>query len=217
MAKLKISRSELGRLSSFLVGETDKIITTAINRMDTVLFQEAERLANRVRNSPEFQKLKRPVLIGRFGFTPEELARLDDLFPIIAGGDRQITNVEKSVTGRSKRAILNWVDLEKLKAHPIAEHPLTTFNPQTRAFEVSQVVSWIQWWEEGVTIRGHIFTRGNVVNSPFSRSGFGIMQRRDGSLFAISPSRIFERIKDQPRGLRRRVERAFSSLIKGTV
>jgi hypothetical protein len=210
--KLLISNPELRRFEKFVETETARIITVALNKMDRVLFAEAERLADIVRSSPEFAALKTPALIGRFGFTPNEVARLDNLFSVIAPNrDNEVTNVNKVLVGKKRSAILNWVDFEQLKKHQVAQHPLTKLNVQTNTFQVQQIVSWIEWWEEGVTVRGHVFSPQGTI---FSRSGEGIMQTRSGSLFALRPTRIFAKTGEQGQGIRDNLKRSFISLVR---
>jgi len=218
MAKITVSTRERKRFEKFILGEADRIVGEALEKMDAVMRKEAERLSNKVISSRSFQKLKTPAFIGRFGFTPQEVARLDQLEPLISGGDPVITNIEKNLRGNTKKIQLNWVDFEKLKKHQIAEHPLTKLTVQGNSFgfeSTGTIVSWIEWWEEGVTIRGHIFTRGNQFNAAFSRSGFGLMQTRTGSMFALRPTRIFELTGEQQKNAsQRRLLAAFENLLE---
>jgi hypothetical protein len=215
MAKIVVSRAERKRFSDFAVRHADKIMRLAIARMDKILFEEAEKLADRVRESEEFKALKTPTLIGQFGFTPQEVANLDNLFPVIQGGDKSITNVKVKTMTKIKSAILNWVDFAKLKDHPVAEHELTSFDARSRTFSVDQIVSWIEWWEEGVTVRGHIFTRGNELNRSFSRSGLGIMMPRSGGFFLLRPTMIFQKTGAQSGEIKQRLQRSFQKLVQG--
>lgn len=198
MARIKIEKGEMGRFERFALDEAQKIISRAIDGMDAALFAQASFLADEVRKSQEFQALKTPTLIGKFGFTPQEVSKLDDIFPVIGpGNSNEVTSINKVTSGKKLSAVLQWVDFEKLKFHQVADHPLTKLNPRTGTFEVEGVVSWIEWWEHGVTIRGHIFTRGNVRSLPSSRSQEGLMQTRSGSVFQLHPTRIFERTGEQ--------------------
>lgn len=216
MAKITVSTRERKRFEKFVLNEAARIVEAALEKMDAVMLREAERLSDKVIASRSFQKLKTPAFIGRFGFTPQEVARLDDLKPLIVGGDSTVTNIEKSLKGKTKTITLKWVDFERLKRHQIAEHPLTKLNLKTGSFDpTGTIVSWIEWWEEGVTIRGHIFTRGNQFNAPHSRSGFGLMQTRTGSLFMLRPTRIFELTGEQQKNsTQRRLLAAFEKLLE---
>lgn len=218
MAEITISTKERKRFEKFVLDEASRIVGIALEKMDAVMRKEAERLSEKVISSRSFQKLKTPAFIGRFGFTPQEVARLDQLKPLIVGGDPTVTNIEKNLKGGTKKIQLNWVDFERLKNHQIAEHPLTKLNIQAGGFgfePTGTIVSWIEWWEEGVTIRGHVFTRGNQFSAPFSRSGFGLMQTRTGSLFAMRPTRIFELTGEQQKNAsQRRLLAAFENLLE---
>jgi len=216
MANLIIKPASLRIATNQAIKAVEKIMVVALNKMDDLLFKEAERLAVQLRDTPEFQELKTPMLIGQFGFTPAEVARLDDLLGVVApSANTEITNVKKSLSGKRKSIVLNWVDFDKLKGHQVAEHPLTRINPRDQSIiDDGQVVSWIEWWEEGVTIRGHIFTRGNQFSQPFSRSLQGLMQERSGGTFAIRPTRVFERLGTQGQGVKKSLENAFISLVR---
>lgn len=215
MASANVDRREMQRFQKFILSETDKIITLALDKMDAVLFEQAVFLANKIKTSDEFTALKTPTLIGQFGFTPEEVARLDDLFPVIGpNSNNEVTSTRKTLTSRKKSAILQWVDFDQLKFHEVADHPLTKLNDVTGQFEETGIVSWIEWWENGVTVRGHIFTRGNIRSEVFSRSGFGFMQQRGGSTFAIRPTRIFEKTGAQfGANVARNLQKAFIELV----
>jgi hypothetical protein len=60
---------------------------------------------------------------------------------------------------------------------------------------ITDIVSWIEWLEDGVTIRGFQFFKPNFTNIARSRSGEGLMREIPGSLFKIEPSRIFQKIE----------------------
>jgi len=215
MARFKVDKLEMDRFQRFVIEETNRIIVRAIDNMDAALFAQAGILADEIKNSQEFQAIKTPVLIGKFGFTPQEVANLDNLFPIIGPkADNEVTNISKVTAGKSLSAVLQWVDFERLKFHQVADHPLTKLNPQSKQFEVTGVVSWIEWWEHGMTVRGHIFIRGNVRSLPSSRSHEGLMQTRSGSMFQLHPTRIFERTGEQAgRGVADRIATAFKKVI----
>ena len=192
-------------------------VIRAMDKIDQFMFREAERLADVVKSSQEFRDLKTPLLIGRFGFTPDEVAKLDTIFPLIGpSNNNQITKVKKRLGGRVPNIELNWVDFDRLKEHPTAQHPLTRFNRDSGQFErTGTIVSWIEWWEEGVTIRGHLFSRGNQLNSQFSRSGQGIMQKRGSSFFMLEPTRIFEKVGLQEANkVTRNLNAALRKLVK---
>lgn len=214
--RVKVRGADLRDFQKQVLDVMRERVIRAMDKMDAILFAEAERLADVVRSSREFTQLKTPLLIGRFGFTPEEVQRLDEIFPLIGPrNDNQITKVKKRLRSRKPNIELNWVDFEKLKSHPVAKHPLTKYNPESGDFEsTGTVVSWIEWWEDGVVIRGHLFTRGNRINTQFSRSGQGLMQSRQGSFFMLEPTRIFDRVGLQQAGqVRRTMDRALRKLV----
>lgn len=216
MAKITISSRERKRFEKFVLEEASRVVEKAMAKMDAVMQKEAERLADKIISSRSFQKLKTPAFIGRFGFTPEEVSRLDQLGPLLVGSDPDITNIKKDIKGKNKSIQLNWVDFEALKTHQVAQHPLTKLNLDTGGFEqTGTIVSWIEWWENGVTVRGHVFTRGNQFNSSRSRSGAGIMQTRTGSSFVMRPTRIFELTgMQQESASERRLLSAFEKLLE---
>lgn len=215
--RVKVKNSDLRAFETDALRIVKERVVRAIDKLDEFMFNEAERLAEVVRNSREFRELKTPLLIGRFGFTPSEVSRLDEIFPLIGPrGNNQVTKVKKRLRARAPAIELQWVDFDKLKDHALAQHPLTRFNPDSGQFEsTGTVVSWIEWWEDGVTIRGHIFTRGNQRNVEFSRSGQGLMQSRRGSFFMLQPTRIFERVGLQQAGeVTRNLDKALKRLVR---
>jgi hypothetical protein len=90
--------------------------------------------------------------------------------------------------------ILDWVDYDKLKTHEYAQHALTKLDRDGTVVGVTDIVSWVEWLEEGVTVAGYQFFRPNRANIAFSRSGEGLMRHSTGRPFVFEPTRIFEKI-----------------------
>lgn len=219
IAKVKVTftNEQLRDAENQILECANRRVAETVERMDDIMFREIQRLTDEVLQSDEFQQLKTPALIGRIGFTPEEVERLDNIEAVIAPRrSSPITNVEKDLTPGSPSITMQWVDMDRLKEHPIADHPLTRLDPQSGQFvDTGTVVSWIEWWEEGVTIRGHVFSRGNQTNQDFSRSGEGIMMERQGGLFLLRPARVFQRVGDQEaRVTQRNLLKSFRRLMK---
>ena len=95
--RIKIKGNDLRAFETDALKIIKARVVRAMEKIDRFMFREAERLANLVRSSQEFRELKTPLLIGKFGFTPSELANLDAIFPLIAPGNtnNQITKVKK--------------------------------------------------------------------------------------------------------------------------
>jgi hypothetical protein len=218
LLRIKIKNNDLREFQNKAINIVKDRILKAMDKMDSILFKESERLAKLVTSSDEFQLLKTPLLIGRFGFTPSEVNRLNELEPLIGpNNNNSITQVVKRLGIKNPRIELKWVDFDNLKNHDSAQHPLTKFDSDSRSFiDTGTTVSWIEWWEEGVVIRGHVFSRLNQISSEFSRSGEGIMRKaRGGGFFMLQPTRIFEKIGDtQAKEVTRRIDKALRSLVR---
>ena len=60
--------------------------------------------------------------------------------------------------------------------------------------DVIQVVSWIDWLENGVTVRGYDFDPNVPLNRRiFSRSQQGLMKENPGGMWQFRPTKLFER------------------------
>jgi hypothetical protein len=168
-------------------------MTRALGTLDKELQTEAARLAKLYASSATFKNLK-TKLVGEFGFTPDELNKIDGILTHLIPPD-SITWIDKNISGKSKHALLYWVDYEELKKSSTAQHELTKFNPATEQFELTEVVSWVEWAEEGVTIRGYIFDP--TQRGKFSRSRQGIMRQRAGGIWIFPPSRELHNLPDK--------------------
>lgn len=195
MGKLTIKSNQIKKLNSLIEKEIGNIFAETIRESGDLLFKEAEILANQIEGSTEFLQLH-TTLVGEFGFTPSEVQGLSDIFSLlIPGTDSKITRVKVKSSPRSSIAVLDWVDFNNLKKHPLAQHDLTRFNRKTKTWELTERVSWVEWLEEGATIRGYFFNDKAKISrrTPPSRSGEGIMNKRPGGLWAFQPTKIFQK------------------------
>ena len=141
-------------------------------------------LGERFAQSEEFNRMK-GSLKGEFGFTDQEIVELDGIINTIKN-DRDVTRVSVG----PDRVMLEWGDFRVLKDHPNAKHPLTRLNPKTGLFEIIQIVSWVDWLENGLSITGYTFEE---KGGRFSRSKEGQMTESSG-LFRLPRTKIFEKI-----------------------
>lgn len=162
-------------------------------RSEFLLDQQAEILQEAFASSSEFQSLS-GNLKGVFGFTDTEVANLGRILKLLVPGGNDITVKRVKTAGNDMAIILDWVDFDKLKAHEYAEHALTRLDKDGNVIGITDVISWVEWLEEGVTIAGYQFVRPNAANAKFSRSGEGLMRISGGRPFMFEPTRIFERI-----------------------
>lgn len=175
-------------------------------RADFLLTKQAEVLQQQFRNSDEFRDLS-GRLKGEFGFTDQEIAQLDRILSLLVPGSNDITvSVVKTGAGRQE-VFLDWVDFEKLKVHEFAQHALTKLDEAGRVVQITDIISWVEWLEEGASIRGFQFFRpgaggaqGGSDPAAFSRSGEGLMRRSNSNFWTFEPTRVFERISKQEEG-----------------
>lgn len=202
------------------VGNTDiqEQVEKAIRRKMKQVFKEAEKVfiqnANALRDtfkdSEEFRSLK-GRLRGEFGFTPEEVEGLDRILELMVPGGNEIT-LTKITFGTEYSIILDWVDYAKLKEHPYAQHELTKLDGDGSVESITDVVSWVEWLEEGHSVVGYYFTRGNIVSDPYSRSGFGLMKKHPTAGWVFQPTRILESIAAAEDG--KFIKKGFGAIIK---
>lgn len=164
-----------------------------------LLKKQAEILSQTFANSREFQDLSGRFL-GEFGFTPQEVANLNRVLSLLVPGGNTITTTSIKATGNDFLMVLDWVDFEKLKNHEFAQHVLTKLDKEGNEVGVTDIVSWVQWLEEGELFRGFQFFRPGGRNAAFSRSGEGLMRKTTGNFFVIEPTRVFERIAKLEKG-----------------
>lgn len=191
MAKLVI-KNELQ-----LQGQIKKALTNRMARVfaqgPKLMLAQGELLRDIFANSKEYNDVK-GRLQGEFGFTNAEVSRLDRILELLVPGNNEIT-VSKIQSGPSKFLMqLEWVDLAKLKAHEFAQHVLTKLDSEGNITGITDIISWVEWLEEGETFRGFEFFRPGPANEAFSRSGQGLMRRSQGNFFSFEPTRVFEKI-----------------------
>lgn len=161
----------------------------------------AEVLRDTFRDSAEFRDLS-GRLVGEFGFTPEEVSNLDKILELMVPGNSNIT-VSKLNIGKTYSFILEWVDYDKLKKHPYAQHDLTRLDRDGSIIDITATVSWVEWLEEGESIIGYRFDP--VGNRGFakkqSRSGEGLMKKTTGGgAWVFEPTGILHRIAEMEDG-----------------
>ena len=182
----------------------DKRMTNIFARGGPLLIkQQAEILRNVFKDSPEYASIKTDM-VGEFGFTSQEVGNLDRILELLVPGNSPITISDiKASKGRPKSLMLKWVDFNQLKDHEFAQHALTRLDNTGSVTGVTDIVSWVEWLDEGVSILGFTFSDA-IGQNRRSRSGEGVMQQQKGGSFTIQPSRVFERIADlgaRPGGL----------------
>ena len=191
--KTSISDRELRKFEKAIQKAVTERMDKTMTQMKPLLSKAAEVLLNKIAGSPEFIALQ-TTLVGEFGFTPVEVQEITDIFPYLLPGANDITTIEIKVSGNQRFAVLHWADFEKLAKNPFAMHELTKFNRATRQFEVQQVVSWVDWLENGVIVRGFEFIDTmDAMQQHFSRSHAGLMRPAPGGLWEFKPTKIFER------------------------
>lgn len=156
-------------------------------RMRSVMQRQAALLSRSYVEGEDFQALK-GSLVGEFGFTPEEVGQLDGVFGVLSD-DPSITNIEVIVSPKLASIILNWCDYDEFAKHPVALHDLTR-NVGGAGFQTIQTVSWVEWLEKGVTVRGYEFDP--TGRGKYSRSGFGLMREGHG-MWAFAPTFALEK------------------------
>jgi len=161
-------------------------------RIHSLFEKEVKLLAMAFATSEEFKAIK-SKLAGEFGFTPEELSGLDRVIDVLKN-DASVTNIEIMAGAGVQEIMLNWCDIERLKVHPVAIHKLTKYNGETRSWELTDVVSWIEWLEDGATVRG--FNFDPTMRGKWSRSGHGMMYPREGGMWVFNPTKVFERLPE---------------------
>lgn len=182
MARVTISnRGEFERKLKSIIDKKQKQV---IKDLEKYLVGLNDILGEKFASSKEFNDIKGP-LRGEFGFTDQEVAKLDSIINVIKK-DNSVTKISAS----KDRVILEWVDFRVLKDHQLAQHELTKLNTKTGLFEVVQTVSWVDWLENGLSITGYDFSEAGGKNS---RSKQGIMKEESG-LFKLPKTKVFEKI-----------------------
>lgn len=194
MARLKIANPR--EFEQFLTKEISKRVQKAVAGSEKFLMKQAELLRDKFDNSQEFRAVQ-TRLVGEFGFTPTEVRNLKQILKLLVPGSNKVTTL-KVTTGSSQfSAILEWVDFDKLKAHPLAQHDLTRLDPVSGSLTLTETISWVDWLEDGRVVRGYTFNpirSGNDPSSKFSRSGQGIMQLSRSGFWEFRPTKVFRNI-----------------------
>jgi len=176
----------------------DKQLRAAVNikvariiaNSESFLLETAEMLRDQFASSTEFLEIQ-TKLVGEFGFTPEEVVDLSKILDLLVPNN-EITKLSLKVSPNRQEAMLEWVDIAKLKQHQLAKHDLTKLNLQTGNFELTDVISWVEWLEDGAIVRNYVFD--GEQTGRFSRSGEGIMRRVSGGFWEFAPTKVFEKI-----------------------
>jgi len=159
-----------------------KKASIVLDRAKELLVKQNDILSDKFASSAAFIDLK-TNLRGEFGFTDEEVRGLDRIISAMKS-DPSVTRIRSD----KDQVILEWVDYDALKNHELAQHELTN----SSSFGTPEIVSWVEWMEEGVTVHGYIFDESS--KSKFSRSGEGLMKKQSGGLFKIAPSKILNKL-----------------------
>ncbi len=194
MANIVINNRHIDQFSSNVKSKANDFMMRIFKspQMQKFLFEQSNFLTTQLSNSSEWSALHNQ-LIGEFGFTPEEVSRLNEILPFIETGSN-ISKVEISVSTNRCFAVLQWVDFEELKNHPLAQHALTRRGENIGSgWDIISYVSWIDWLENGETIEGYSFI--DKAWGAYSRSGKGIMKK--GGLWQFEPTHIFEQISSK--------------------
>ena len=204
MAKITIKNQNQieAAVKRALLAKMKKIFTNGKFLLDA----QAEILRDIFANSEEFNALK-GKLQGEFGFTDEEVRNLDRILDLMVPGANEIT-VSKIKTGPGEFIMsLEWVDMKRLQAHEFAQHELTRLDETGKVVEITDIISWVEWLEDGATIKGYQFFRPSRAKSAagidpgiFSRSGQGLMKKSNSNFWTFEPTRIIERIAKAENG-----------------
>ena len=199
MGKITVS-SSAGRLFEKNIRDVLSIkVNKAANKSRLLLVEQAAILLREFQQSQEFNALK-TTLVGEFGFTPEEVVNLNRVFQLLLP-QNEVTKTTIKATKDRTLAVLDWVDFDKLKEHSFAQHPLTRFNAETGQFEITQIISWVEWLEEGATVRGYVPLLNLKPNMlPYSRSGKGLMIPKSGGIWTFPPTSLFRNIAESFKG-----------------
>jgi len=187
MASIKILNKD--NLQNQIRKAIDRKMDKIMQGAKELLEEQARVYRDKFANSQEYQNIK-DKMRGEFGFTDEEVAGLDRILELMVPSNNDVT---VSFFDNKGNIMLEWVDYNKLRDHPFAQHDLTRLNKDGSVIGITDTVSWIEWLENGETITGYQFFRPNAANLGFSRSGEGLMRVANG-IFILEPTRIFEKI-----------------------
>lgn len=193
MANIKVINEQ--QFDQALKKEIGKKMQNIILNSDKFLMKQADILRDQFQNSQEFRDLS-GKLVGEFGFTPEEVRNLKEILTLLVPGNNRVTTLKVTQSSSKFSAILEWVDFNKLKDHPLAQHDLTRVDSQTGQFKLTETISWVDWLENGAVVRGYNFSEvgGNSPGRAFSRSGKGIMRESKSGFWDFTPTKVFDSI-----------------------
>ncbi len=179
-------------------GQIRKAILAKMRRVfqsgEFLLNEQASVLRDAFAGSEEFRSLG-GRLKGEFGFTDEEVANLDKILTLMTPARGSPITISKvKTTGNKLSMLLEWVDFEQLKTHEFAQHALTRLDSSGQVVGVTDIISWVEWLEEGAAIRGYSFFRPRGPAARFSRSGEGLMRKNRSNFWTFEPTRILETI-----------------------
>jgi len=194
--KLTISGQQWRHADREIKDLVSKRLDVALESTRKLLFTEAARMTHEILGSSAWSALT-GRLVGEFGFTPWEVDDLIEITRYMLPGVTKMTTLDAKIGVGNRYVILNWVDFEALSTSPFAMHELTKFNKKTKHHDVTQVVSWVDWLENGVTVRGYEFDDDiTIKNSIFSRSRKGLMKATEGGMWSFEPTNIFHKTAD---------------------
>lgn len=177
-------------------------------KMRQLFEKQAEILTSLYVYSGEFQAMK-TRLVGEFGFTSEELAKLEGVSKVL--NSYPITKIEIISGLNIAGIILQWCDYDLFKEHPIAMHDLTQYEPSVNAWSLTETISWVEWLEEGITVRGYRFDP--TQRGKFSRSRQGLMRPTEGGLWVFEPTNILHRVADML-NIKKNIAQGFGLVFK---
>ncbi len=211
MAKIKITNER--QFEEFLQKNINKKMELIVKDSESFLMKQSEILRDTFANSQEFRDLS-GRLVGEFGFTQEEVRDLSKILALLTPGSEKITTLKVTQSNTKFAAILEWVDFDRLKDHPLAQHDLTRLDRTTGQFELTETISWIDWLENGAVVRGYSFedVGSNAASKRFSRSKKGIMRKSSSGFWEFSPTRVLETIGE--RFSKSEFERGFGVVLR---
>lgn len=193
--EITINKASLNRFTREVKKEALRRIARAMPEVKKTLIRTSLELASEIITSQEWKEMKTPKRIAEFGFQPWEVDELDEVVNrYLVPGKSNITQIEIATSVGAPRAILHWVDWPALLNSPFALHDLTKRNIKTKGWMTTSTVSWLEWFEYGVTINDWDV---EYPLSPrlrwFSRSGLGLMIQSEGSSWSFPGTYLFDR------------------------
>lgn len=193
--EIKISQAAFAKFEKEIMHEVMRRAIVAMPEVKKTLVRTSIDLANDILESPEWKDLKTPKRIAEFGFRPWEVDELDEIaYRYLIPVHHDITTLEVKTGVRTASAVLSWCNFAKLLKNPFALHDLTKRNAKTRGWEKTKTVSWLEWFEYGVTVDDWIVQYPLAPRWKFfSRSRLGLMRPAEGSSWSYPGSYLFKR------------------------